>query len=78
MTSYLTSDTLDSSGNIIKYNGNCTHAYVLTRQGMQRVLNTWEKALYKDEMDLDLYYKKLFSNYQDNSIVHFSHTNSIA
>ena len=62
MRAYLTSDTLDSSGNIIKYNGNCTHAYLLTRQGMQRVLNTWEKALYKDKMDLDVYYKNLFVN----------------
>jgi GR25 family glycosyltransferase involved in LPS biosynthesis len=41
---------------------NCTHAYLLTRQGMQRVLNTWEKALYKDKMDLDVYYKNLFVN----------------
>jgi GR25 family glycosyltransferase involved in LPS biosynthesis len=58
---YLTSKKL-MGNNIIKYNGNCTHAYCLNRNGMERILKTWKNAVYKKKMDLDIYYKEIFKN----------------
>jgi GR25 family glycosyltransferase involved in LPS biosynthesis len=54
--SYLTTQSLGN--NILKYNGNTTHAYVLTRAGMKRVLETYSK--YFKKIDLDIYYKEIF------------------
>jgi len=62
--SYFTSVNLDSNytrANIIKYNGNCTHAYIVNRKGMERILKTWKQSVYEKELDLDVYYKELFS-----------------
>jgi GR25 family glycosyltransferase involved in LPS biosynthesis len=50
------------SNNIIKYNGNCAHAYILNRNGMEKVLNTWREYAYKKELDLDVYYKEIFAD----------------
>ena len=55
---YLTSPSLGN--HILKYNGNTTHAYILTRSGMKRVLETYQK--YFKKIDLDLYYKAIFKN----------------
>lgn len=48
--------------NIIKYNGNSTHAYILSRKGMEIILQNWQEYVYKKEMDLDIYYKEIFKN----------------
>lgn len=45
---------------ILKYNGNTTHAYIMSRKGMKRVLETHSK--YFKKIDLDLYYKEIFKN----------------
>lgn len=45
--------------NIIKYNGNTTHSYILNRAGMKRVIDTWESNIQTE--DLDIYFKKIFS-----------------
>lgn len=55
--SYFTAPML--SKNVLKYNGNTTHAYMLNRNGMKRILDSYE--VYKD-LHLDLYYKIIFSN----------------
>ena len=55
---YLTSPSLGN--HILKYNGNTTHAYIITRAGMKRVLETYSK--YFKKIDLDLYYKEIFKN----------------
>jgi GR25 family glycosyltransferase involved in LPS biosynthesis len=47
------------SKNVIKYTGNTTHAYIINKKGMKRVIDTWET--YKD-MQIDLYYKEIFIN----------------
>lgn len=48
--------------NIIKYNGNCTHAYVLSKKGMINAIENWEKQAYDNKADLDIYYKDKFQN----------------
>jgi len=48
--------------NIINYTGNCAHAYILNRFGMERILKSWKQAVYEKEMDLDIYYKEIFAN----------------
>lgn len=47
---------------IIKYNGNCAHAYILNRDGMEKVLRGWKNGAYEKELDLDIYYKKIFAD----------------
>jgi GR25 family glycosyltransferase involved in LPS biosynthesis len=53
---YLTAQNLGPG--ILEYNGNTTHAYILTRPGMKRVLQTYSD--YFKKLDLDLYYKEIF------------------
>jgi hypothetical protein len=59
---YFTSKTITSTTNtsIIQYNGNTTHAYILNRLGMKRILHDWENAVYNKKIDLDIYYKDIF------------------
>lgn len=45
---------------ILKYNGNLTHAYILNRRGMKRILDTYSG--YFKKKDLDFYYKEIFKN----------------
>jgi len=59
-TNYFSSINLNN--NSIKYNGNCAHAYILNRNGMKRILENWENVCYKENLDLDIYYKKIFVN----------------
>jgi GR25 family glycosyltransferase involved in LPS biosynthesis len=58
--SYFTSSMI--TNNILKYNGNTTHAYILNRNGMNRILHTWKQSVYEKELDLDIYYKELFKD----------------
>lgn len=53
---YFSSKTLTE--NIIQYNGNGAHSYILNRAGMKRIINTWENNIQTE--DLDIYYKKIF------------------
>jgi GR25 family glycosyltransferase involved in LPS biosynthesis len=62
MVSYFSSNNLYRQ-NIIQYNGNCTHAYILTRPGMERILHTWKTCCYEKELDLDIYYKEIFAKH---------------
>lgn len=48
--------------NIIKYNGNCAHAYIVNRNGMKRILKNWKEYCYDKKNDLDIYYKYIFTN----------------
>jgi GR25 family glycosyltransferase involved in LPS biosynthesis len=57
--SYFSSKNLHGN-KVVKYNGNCTHAYVLNRDGMEKVLRGWKNAAYEKELDLDIYYKEIF------------------
>jgi hypothetical protein len=61
---YLNSKTLISTRNnsIIQYNGNTTHAYILNRSGMKRILQNWKDGVYNKKLDLDIYYKDIFKN----------------
>jgi hypothetical protein len=48
-------------GNLLQYTGNCTHSYILTRNGMKRVLKNYE--LYRENTHLDYFYRDLFKGY---------------
>lgn len=56
--SFLTARRL--SKNILKYNGNCTHAYILTRSGMKAILDAMQALPHIDNIDVDVFYKELF------------------
>lgn len=58
LPSFITSQMLFN--NIIKYNGNTTHAYILNRNGMKRILNTYKNFIH---LHIDIYYKIIFQNY---------------
>jgi GR25 family glycosyltransferase involved in LPS biosynthesis len=62
MFGYFFSKTFQSKKNasVIQYNGESTHAYILTHSGMKRVLKNWEEYAYNRKMDLGNYYKSLF------------------
>jgi GR25 family glycosyltransferase involved in LPS biosynthesis len=64
MYSYLKSNklTANAKNSIIQYNGNTTHAYILNRSGMKRILQNWEDSVYNKKLDLDIYYKDIFKN----------------
>jgi len=47
---------------IIQYCGLLTHAYIVNRKGMERILATWGYAAYEKEMHIDKYYVKMFKN----------------
>lgn len=59
--SYFSSKKTHNS-RVLNYNGNCTHAYILNRNGMKKILETWEKYCYKENLHLDYYYKIIFAN----------------
>ena len=44
--------------NIALFAGNCTHAYCLNREGMLRVLSTYQKGLHNTQ--IDIYYLDVF------------------
>lgn len=57
---YLNSNFLNKNKNILQYNGNTTHSYILNRNGAKRILSTWKTACYDNNLDLDIYYKIIF------------------
>ncbi len=48
-------------GTLLQYNGNCTHSYLLTRNGMKRILE--EYASFKETTHLDYFYRDLFKKH---------------
>jgi GR25 family glycosyltransferase involved in LPS biosynthesis len=49
------------SKNTLDFVGNTTHAYILTRQGMKRVLESkWEDKVYNEPLHLDIFFTDLF------------------
>lgn len=61
MINYFTSLSI-SNTHFLQYNGNCTHAYILNRTGMEKILKTWKKYCYNKKLDIDVYYKEIFKN----------------
>jgi GR25 family glycosyltransferase involved in LPS biosynthesis len=51
-----------SSNNILAYNGNCAHAYILTRAGMKTVLDAMHALPRVENIDVDVFYKQLFQS----------------
>jgi hypothetical protein len=57
---YVIAPFLDKRHKVVKYCGNTTHAYILSRSGMEKVLSTWRRACYEEELHIDLFYKDIF------------------
>lgn len=47
---------------IIQYCSLLAHSYIVNRNGMKRILYTWERAVYEKEMQVDEHYVEIFQN----------------
>ena len=47
---------------IIQYCSLLAHSYIVNRNGMERILYTWEGAVYEKDMQVDEHYVEIFSN----------------
>jgi len=59
---YVKAQILSKDRTIVQYCGNTTHAYIVNRSGMKRILQSWKTACFQQDLHIDLYYKNIFRN----------------